>query len=509
MPLPRMALGKLGLIVMAIHLAAAQAPVSPGEPDERTREVQALIDAAEVAPPEFAVDVLITLVKDNLVPDRREQRRLIQEAFALGSTAPEKLQLEWEGGGPLTGAVRYTFRKGLDRVSLQARAASAMLKLNAKLGREMFEQITLPLGERSSCEQQYDWQPIIYYQVMAEVVKSIPDPEEQARFLESHFSSLRSAAQVAPLAGLLAAFAKEQDAETFAPVLYAFAGRLAKLDNDSRIFTRQFPQAGLALRRLAAASPPGARDFLVQQIRTWVVQANNYGVCAQRPTSVMAMDGTISKIDPMDPVDRFNKELAPLSQTPQAIEAKEITRQLSLTIAVRDSYSQEYLRLDSLVRQMNQESAQEKDSPRWKSEMEKLITAVIEFKDSGPDDADPASHYVEKAELLHRVLRVQLDPPAATPMAYYKAQKEGKVRKPAEIMGRERVILALADWYSGGFAMKVYARSRIRWFGALWYLIVFSGDPPDLIGALAASNHPVVSLYAKLEQLKAKAAAAR
>lgn len=500
-----MALRKLGLILMAAYLASAQAPVAPGEPDERTLELQAFIDAAEVAPPEFAADVLITLVKDNLVPDRREQRRLVQEAFALGGSAPEKMQLEWEGSGPLNGTVRYTFRKGLDRVSLQARAASAMLKLNAKLGREMFEQITLPLGERFSCEQPYDWQPIIYYQVMPEVVKSIPDPDDQGQFFQSHFSSLRSAAQVGLLAPVLEAFAKEQDGETFTPVLYAFAGRLAKLDNDNRIFTRQFPQASLALRRLAAASPPGARDFLVQQIRTWVVQASSNGVCAQGSYRVMGMDGTISKVDPMDPVDRFNQELAPLSQTPQAIEAKEITRQLSLTAAVRDSYSQEYLRLDSLIRQIGQESAQEKDSPGWKSEMEKLITVIIEFKDSGPDDADPASHYVEKAELLQRVLRVQLDPPAATPTAYYKAQKEGKVRKPAEIMGRERVMRALADWYNSSLATKVYAMRRIQWFGAFWY----SDKPPDVIELLAASNHPVVSLYAKLEQLKAKAAAAR
>jgi hypothetical protein len=76
-------------------------------------------------------------------------------------------------------------------------------------------------------------------------------------------------------------------------------------------------------------------------------------------------------------------------------------------------------------------------------------------------------------------------------------------------MGRERVIRALADWYGSGLATKVYARRRIQWFGAFWYLIVSSYKSPDVIEFMAASNHPVVSLYAKLEQLKAKAAAAR
>jgi hypothetical protein len=509
MPVPRMALRKLGLILMAAYLASAQAPVAPGEPDERTLELQTLTDAAAAAPPEFAADVLITLVKEDLVPDRREQRRLIQEAFALGGSAPEKMQLGWDVRGPVGVTAVSTFAGGLDRVSLQARAAGAMLKLNAKMGREMFEQITLPLGERFSCEQPYDWQPFVYYRIMAEVVKSIPDPDDQAQFFQSHFSSLRSAAQVSPLAGVLEAFVKEQDGDTFTPVLNAFADRLAKLDNDSRIFTRQFPRASFFLLHLAAESPPVAREYLVQQIRAWVVRASSYGICAQRSHSVMALDGTISKVDPMDPVDRFNKELAPLSQNPQVIEAKEITRQLLLTASVRDSFSPEYLRFYSLIRLMGQESAKEKESVRWKSETEKLITAIIEFKDSNSADTDPAPHYLETAMLLQQVLGIQEEPTRATPAESIKALKEGKVRRPAEIMGRERVMRALADWCGSGLAMKVYVKRRIQWFGAFYRLMHSAERAPDIIELLAASNHPVVSLYAKLEQLKAKAAAAR
>jgi hypothetical protein len=499
----RLTAGALGL---ALALGGAQAPVDRSDRQSASREVQAVIDAAVAAPPEFASDILLSLVDRGLVADASDRRRLLRDAYSFGGNAPERMELEWDVGmGAITLTSGHVFRRGFDRVSLQARAARSMLAIDADAAREMFGLIVLPLEERFACEQPFNWRPSVYYRVFSEVIKAIPDREERARFLRSHIAQMRSSAQVAPLGAILSKLVDEAD-EEITPAVYAFAGRLSELEQDSRIFTKQFQFWNLipTLSTLASKSPPGSREYLVQQTRSWIVKASNHGVCAQRTRRILAIDGKVNVIEPVQPAEAFNRQMAPLSAARPIIEQREISKQVPGAASEIAGYSEQFQRFDRMRRLLAEETEEVKESERWKGEMEKFISAVVDWKNPNPDDAELAAHYLEKCQLFTQLLRVQGQTirPGATPMEIRDALEKGK---PAKIMGRERVMAALIDWYTSGTAVRVYNRRRIQWFQGFWYLRTSPDSAEPMHQLLAASTHPVLRVYGMLGSVKANA----
>src|SRR5947209_5650764 len=84
--------------------------------------------------PAFHADLLLRYVSSGADLSKDERKRLIEEAFSIAGAAPELIALKRVGVGgdadSLAGVLSAGARLGVDVVSLRARAAQFMLRLD-------------------------------------------------------------------------------------------------------------------------------------------------------------------------------------------------------------------------------------------------------------------------------------------------------------------------------------------------------------------------------------------
>lgn len=499
------------LVGLLVSFAAAQQKAveqndRPGhEPVGMSRDAQDVLDSAALAPSEFSADVLLILVESGFVHDRVQQRKLIEEAFQLAGYAQEQVALRSQGRGPINAAFHTLLGARLDQLSLRTRAVRAMLSNDPQAAVDLFERIGLALNTKFQCEEPRTYELSIYYGLLPDLWKCLRTSAAQQLFLQARFLDFRSSAQVEPFAGALSQLAKQPGVDP-ASILYSFAGRLSKLDPDSRIFTDSFRTAIPALKRLALVGPTSARVYLVQQARDWVLQASKYGICTQRPMLAMGMDGKTSRVDPVAPVELFNSELATLIEPQPRIDEQDARGELPGSAFKIDDYSKDYLRFDQMRRLLEKDEGNEKTAARWKTEIENYVTQLTEWKNPSVDDSDPTSYYLEKTDLLHRVLAIQEEPPPATLpdrenwSKYWSERSKGRK---AGYMGRDRVTIALVNLFESSTGASVYGKRRSLWFAPIRELLRSPEDSPGLNALLAGSQNPVLRLYGLIAGLQA------
>jgi hypothetical protein len=384
---------------------ANTSPGIPGVRPERS-DVQTVIGMARAAgvPPEFAADVLITLVESGLIPDHRTQRNLLEEAFLIAGNAQEKIALKRGGGdSPVTGALHGAFRNGIDQASLRSRVVHSMLRIDAALAHDLFQRIDLPIPSASGCEQQTVPDLTQYYVTMWEVARSIPDraqPERAPRdrtqvetFFAAHMPRFVSAAQITPLARV---FMQIPGIERMPAVIDAFASRLPDLTDDTRVFSSYFDESIEAIGQLISSAAPSTRERLIQQSRAWVIRAVNHGVCSEPPKYSVSFDGVGRRLIPfVSPADRFNQEVAWRSRTPDArINEPAIAKQDAAPAPVSNSSQYiDYFRTHLLLSRDDQGAL---DPTRWRNEVQNYITRLSEW---GWPDAQIVSRIVSYRDI--------------------------------------------------------------------------------------------------------------
>lgn len=372
----------------SLDKAANTAPSVPDIRLERS-DVQTVIGMARRAnvPPEFAADVLITLVESGLIPDHRTQRNLLEEAFAIAGNAQEKIALKRGGGdSPITGALHGAFRNGIDQASLRSRVVQAILRIDASSARNLFERIDLPIQSSTGCEQQTVPDLTLYYVTMWEVARSIQDHAQLEAFFAAHMPRFVSAAQITPLARV---FMQIPGIERMPAVIDAFSSRLADLIEDRRVFSSYFDESIEAIGQLVTSAAPSSRERLIQQSRAWVMRGVNHGVCAEPPKYSVSFDGAGRKPIPfVEPSERFNQEVAWRSRAPDArIDSRNINESAiakpdpAAPAAVPNSTQYiDYFRTHLLLSRDDEGAL---DLARWRTEVERYIRRLSEW--SWPD----------------------------------------------------------------------------------------------------------------------------
>lgn len=466
-------------------------------------EVQFIVGMARGSPPEFAADALLTLIEAGLL-NRRAQQDLLLEAFAMAGDAQEPVALHEVDGGIVRGSA-YAFEKNLDQVSLRARSVRALLKLDPKEARRLFQRIELPMDQTFDCEQALSFDLSLYYSMMSQVLDSTTLPREREELLWSHLARFKSVAQIAPLSDVLARV--PGGPAGFPSVVVTFAAMLPMLKKDRRIFSSDFVASLVALQKLAAAVPPSTREYLIQQTRLWILEGVNYGVCAHRKMFITTQDGKNASVPWTGAADLFNLRLAGLSlvSPPPVIESRDIKDAPQFPPALIERRSSEYEKYRRLYYLLSREGEEAQDSPRWKSEMEKCITVLIEWKGDGQDQRQ---HYLEKAELLDMALRTQkyyIKPGGSPPEA---VRERDKLHGPpaAEILGRDRLMVATAHFFEGELAQEVFRTRRIVWFTPVYKALRGPKSHTLQFADLFAtsSRQPVLNLYGRLTKLLAE-----
>jgi hypothetical protein len=158
----------------------AQAP-------KRDPEIEALAHRAQALPAEFAADVLLRLAASARVRDIDWKRELIEDGWNRTYAVQEPFRRTAPAAPSDTraAALSRAYDTGLDRVSLQTRAARAMAPISASRAREIFEWIDFEL-KPSACQDALVPALDDYYETLAAIARSTfgtsPDDRAEALF---------------------------------------------------------------------------------------------------------------------------------------------------------------------------------------------------------------------------------------------------------------------------------------------------------------------------------------
>ncbi len=517
---------------LALH--AQPSPEKTNNTGADRSDVQAIIAMARMSTvaPEFGADALITLVESGLIPDRRLQHDLLEEAFALAGNAQERIALKrGSGDSATTSALHGAFRNGIDQASLRARAVESMIRLDYRAARELFERIELPIQLSTGCGQQTVPDFTIYYVTMLDVARITPGRELLEGFFAAHMPRFRSAAQITPFARVLMQI---RGIENMPAVIDAFSARLPELMKDTRVFSSYFEESIEAVGQLVTSSPMSSRERLIQQSRTWVTRSIDNGVCAESPKFTVGFDGSHRPAPVTDPVTQFNREVAWHSRNAR----------IDTAVAARDaapsqSNSPEYLDFFRTHLLLARDDEGALDLTRWRSEtadyvarlaawswpQSQIVSNIVAFRDLENDElvneeivrgaqlvlkearqdgarSDAANFYLEKSDLLTQVLFIERHAPPSATSGPVKITWSG-ARKPEgpriEIPSRDQVLTALVKLFDSEAAHRTYTDRRALWFSPMRDLLSIAGMP-DLY---TAANHPVLNLYGHLAKLVA------
>ena len=114
-----------------------------GKEEKKSAEIESFIMHAQSVPAEFSADLVIQLVRSGKIKERKRRQDLLIEAFYTAAKAKQPLKLAALPGSAVDSRLGYranAFRLGLDSLSLQSRAIKALLPLNKKRARQLFDE---------------------------------------------------------------------------------------------------------------------------------------------------------------------------------------------------------------------------------------------------------------------------------------------------------------------------------------------------------------------------------
>lgn len=475
------------LLGLCLAVAAAAAGKDPAGFD-------ALVESANGVAAEFSADALIRLAQaEEAGPARR--RELLEEAFrrAAGAQQPLKRRAILAPRNGPSGFLDRAYAQELDANSLQCRAVRAMLPLDRKKARELFREIPVPQLPRLTCDDPLVYDLSLYYETLAEVVKTAFTPAEAAgdepfKLVTDYVRGLTSPAQVAPLARLLAT-APLKPAQTEALVM-TFAGALKDFAGDDRSFTFSITRAGRLGPRIAELAAACAKlgiatTPLVEGYRAYLVRhlgGDRCGESADQPGISFGIKLNADEELALDPVRFFNEKLR--SDPVKPIAADEIVpgKVAGAAGGLRSCESPECRNLAKLYTGLvlgpngMPYGPDLKAGSEWQAKVKEYLAALAAWKDDPA--ASAAEQFQQKCLFYSDVMN--LVPNSADRLA---------------------VLRSFLDFLKQNSFQR---ENRIEWFLPVNSLIArVSLDPvglSDLLRDLRNSGDPVITLYTQLEE---------
>jgi hypothetical protein len=223
------------LILVALAASAASHGLASTHPPV----LAGLVDRARSLPPEFAADALLRITGVPAFTDVAWKREVLEDVFHLASGAQEPFARRNWTGSPAS-IFEKAYAQGLDACTLQCKAVHAMLAIDYKKARELFDQIPPPQIPPLSCDDTLVYDVSILYATANEVsarafsAKEVSD-EEPFHLLLRYAAAMTSPVQAAPIARMLVG-ASLKPAQ-FEALVDSFAGALAGLSGDDRSFS--------------------------------------------------------------------------------------------------------------------------------------------------------------------------------------------------------------------------------------------------------------------------------
>ncbi len=466
-------------LLIGLLAIAAQAADRPGD-------IDVLIDQARGAPPEFAADALLRIAA---LPGLAKTRRvaLLTESFGVAGGAHQPYKRR-SAGVDTSGLARFyshVYQLNLDALSLRLRAIEALLPLEPRKARQLFESLPRLSLPSATCSDYMVYDVDRYYEILGRVARETFDAEETrkgepARLLAFAAGAITSPVQVGSAADVISS-ASVPDTE-FQKLLPPFADALTRIGGDDRSFSAA-RGAGAQIRALAQeyerrkVSP----QMILAAWRSYLVNHLSAARCADSPA--LAAAGPEEPARPEDPVNYFNRQLA--MPPAGAIEAREVVASKTEgTAAVpRPCDTAECRAIAEQFRAVVFDSngqawtAERRATTEWKTRLSDFLSALAAWQPgAGTDDAE---FFREKIGVYTDLFGVMTD----------RGDRERAAQAAIQFLAASRFRAAdLAEWFLPVSVM--IGRARLDPVALAW-----------LARDLEASADPLMAFFAKLERI--------
>lgn len=207
-------------------------------------EVRSLLNDSEALPPEFASEVVLTLLENGFVRNNALRAKVTARAFEEATAAQDDVMLR-----PFGASVEETSEglhaiassvTSLNRISLQARVIRQVAATDPRMARQLFDSIQPPQLAPVPCNENWYFEPDAYYDALAVIVqRSFSEREiaggNRAGYVSTIIRHTQSHVQLVPLARVLSAGDfTEKELRTMVP---AYAATLADVQGDPLSFS--------------------------------------------------------------------------------------------------------------------------------------------------------------------------------------------------------------------------------------------------------------------------------
>lgn len=346
------------------------APPETGPPEE----LVAVYEQAQSAAPEVAAEALLRLAGDARWPADLKVTALT-EAFEKGALAREGYPVVLARGRPAAGPASWRVfgsRLGLDRLTSQSRAVMGLSRLAPAAARKLFEQMPYPVWKPLTCQDEAAPDPRVYFQAAAAVAArgytaAERRKEQHVTLLMGVVGRIRSAMELAPAAEMVRQAGLEEGQR--AALMTQLRSVMQTLTSDDRTFTTALADTAGMLRQ-------GPDDEVFQG---WLMRHLKQARCrdtvedAAFAYQLRAAYGVVKTVEPETVLD------APPATAQEAPAQGEWVR-----------------------RAMELQRDLRRDSFEWRNEVEELLSAA-ETRPAGADD--PARSLLEKATVMLPLLK--------------------------------------------------------------------------------------------------------
>jgi len=469
--------GSARFLLCAMLAAAAGALVIGQERRPRESPIGTLIADARAVQPEFSADTLIRLA-GLAQTSARTKIELLDDAFQRAHRASDAYRLSARPELPddsRQGAQRQAYATGLNRVSLQSRAAQQLAFVDPPRGRELFEWIDLNVSA-ASCDT-----PLVpavddYYTALGYVARTTFGSDRGAAlwFLEFHLWRAHLPSEMPAVARAMQRFQpKAEEAAYLENVLRVIL-------QGSRPDARGFSTASLDIvQRLADLQKAhkemgvGGWDVMVS-LRDYLTTQLKGPRCADsitEPMTAPAFNAALTVFDAdyaVKPIDgaslRPSRMLGPARidyywQSPEARRLRE-----------------EWIQLRG--RDRTPVALSIRVTSDWRDQAEHLLTGIEQW--TGIREPAPRDYLYQKSVLLTSLLELMPQSPV-----------------------RVKALRALIEFLRHEDNDR---NLRSLWFAMLSRLLEMArgANRDQILTALEESQHPVMSLYARLERQQAR-----
>jgi hypothetical protein len=438
----------------------------------------AVADMARKVPGEFAADALIRLASvDSLEKARRID--LLNQAFERAAEAQEPIKRQ-AAIVKVAGAASFlnrAFAQDLDATSLRLRAVEAMAKLDPERATALFQRIPPLRVPKLTCAEFMVYNVAPYYEALARL-------GSQAQVMKQ-FDAMANPVEIGPATKVVLAASGNGD---FQARLTAFTAAVRKISGDDRSFTfagdagpQLLPLVEEAKRRKMSPLPllEAYRLYLVTNEQTTRCSDDDLMGPVTESTFVMATGAPLIggegagffneklRISPLLPIQEQEVTPTRLDGVAEGLRGCEDTGCQAI--------GQQYNELIFNPETRTPYPPSQKSSPEWQSKVQKLLTAMAEWK---PGSAvSPAQYYRYKSATYWNIL--SLVPAGAL---------------------QEDVVKAMIDFTENSDFQKEH---RIEWFLPANILIGRMAmdplGPGKFAGRLRESKDPVIAMYSALE----------